>query len=77
VAAGSLSAIATVVVWLFSLPRFRIVPDVFGYTPAWMFVLLLAAVVIGVFASIGRRIWWFAVLAAAFSLVLMLTQNNS
>ena len=76
-AAGCSSAIATVAVWLLSLPRFHIVHNVFGYTPAWMFAALVGATIVGVFASMHRRIWWFAVFAAAFSLILMLAMNNS
>ena len=74
---GCFSGVLTVSVWLLSLPHLHIVPHVFGYTPPWMFAILLASAVLGLIASIHRRIWWVAVIGAVLSAALMLALNNS
>ncbi|WP_148210131.1 hypothetical protein [Candidatus Korobacter versatilis] len=74
---GAFGAIITVAVWLLSLKPIGIVPNLFGYTPAWMFGLLLLAVISGLLAAFRSRIWWLSVVASALSAVVMLIQNNS
>ncbi|MGZ4833934.1 MAG: hypothetical protein ACXVZQ_13475 [Terriglobales bacterium] len=62
--------------WILSLPRFGFVHDVFGYTPPWMFAVLLAAAAVGTLASVKKAIWWIAVALSCFSFCLMLAFNN-
>jgi hypothetical protein len=73
---GYSSLALTLAVWILSLPKLGIVTDLLGYTPRWMFAMLLAGCLAGVIASLRDRGWWLAVAVGGFTMLLMVWFNN-
>jgi len=73
---GCLSLSLTLLVWILSIPRLGLVTDVLGYTPPWMFAMLVAGCIAGIIAISQDRGWWIAVAVGGFTALVMLFVNN-